>query len=383
MLFRCVETYLLNHIQPRVMPHLKTYIETLNTRRILMAERTEHAPGYESNLIVLLRKILADADIPALLNKKSDLDCYFDILVFTTPRLNSIFDAVTTGLSFYDMAIRRSAVHTEEFFIPVTCQDPVASLPFDQGWDAWQQIRPLRLVDFDSKELTFATYQDQIVFSSSPPTRAVMTIDVVALVMQYVVFLREHDQVLPQPEYLHRYVASSLLQDLQDLWLANVYDMMLTQPTLFLTDPKQCMAAITGDTRYGFIGTELPIALNEVANLIANCQGGSVNPSVLLQSLLLSESNIPTFLNTLIATTSIDDHRQNIWMEALRDIRWINMLLNAFQLQPDFIATKNLHTNLRRDVPIICYQRVWNNCRSLKTSHVIQTMLQDLLMKCK
>ena len=166
MLFRCFETYLLTNVQPRVMPHFKTYIETLNTKRELLTERNINAPGYESNIIVLLRKILADADIPALLRKTSDLDRYLDILIFTTPSLNNIFDAVTTGLTFSDMAIRRTTPRTEEFFIPVSCQDPLALLPFDRGWDYWQKVKPLRLVDIDSSELTFATYQDQIYFSN-------------------------------------------------------------------------------------------------------------------------------------------------------------------------------------------------------------------------
>jgi hypothetical protein len=383
MLFRGIENYLFVNSKPRVMPHLKQYIETLNTRRVLQQDRSDNAPGYESNLVVLLRKILADADIPTLLSKSNDADCYFDILVYTAPGLNAIFDAVTTGLSFYDMAIRRSAVHTEEFFIPVTCQDPPDDLPFDLGWDKWQSVKPLRLVDIDSQELTFATYQDQIVFSSQPPTRAVMTIDVVALVLQYVTFLRTSDQVLPQPEYLHRYVVTPLLQDLQDLWLANIYGMMLSQPTWFITDPKQCLATIAGDTRYGFQGTELPIALREISSAISACQGGVINPSVLVQSLLLSDDNIPTYLETLINTISIEDHRQNFWMETLKDIRWLNILLSAYQLQPDFIGTKNLHTNLRRDVPIVYAMRPWQNCRSTRTSQVIQNILKELLIKSK
>jgi hypothetical protein len=70
-------------------------------------------------------------------------------------------------------------------------------------------------------------------------------------------------------------------------------------------------------------------------------------------------------------------------METLKDIRWLNILLSAYQLQPDFIGTKNLHTNLRRDVPIVYAMRPWQNCRSTRTSQVIQNILKELLIKSK
>ena len=383
MLFRALDTFLLSHVNTRVTPHLDTYIETLNVRRGILTERYETSPGYESNIVVLLRKILADADIPSLLVKSSDLDCYYDTLVYTTPSLNSIFDAVTTGLSFYDMAIRRSEIHTEEFFIPVQCRDPVATLPFDQGWDAWQSVRPLRLVDIDSLELTSATYQDQIVFTKLHPTRAVMTIDVVALVLQYVNFLRSNTQVMDQPEYLHHYVLVSLLKDLDDLWLGNVYTAMLAAPAWSTKNPSENITKqLIGDGFYGYKGTELPTALRELANMITACRNGSVTPAVLVASLPLTSCCVPDFIKQLIATTSTDDRRQTYWMEFLRDYRWLELLYQAYQLQPNFVASKNLYTSLRRDIPLIFNKRFWNNCRNQKVSNFIQTELQELLRRC-
>jgi hypothetical protein len=379
MLFRALDTYLLSHTTARAMPHLANYIETLNVRRELQTERTAAAAGYESNLVRLLRKILADAEIETLLRKAGDLDCYFDVLVYTVPRLNGIFDPVTTGLTFHDMAIRRSAVHTEEFFIPVACQDPVSDLPFDQGWDAWRAVKPLRLVDLDSLELTFATWQDQIVFSKLPPARAVMTIDVAALVLQYIAFLREHDQALAQPEYLHRYVLIHLLQDLEDLWLANVYGKLLARPSWFTDNPQRCIAQIIGDTRYGFPGSELAIALQEVAGLIATCRGGAVTPAVLLQSLRLSDGNIPGFLETLIATTATEDQRQGYWVEYLRDMHWLTLMYDAYQLQPEFVATQNLRRNLKRDIPILMFMHFANNARSPAVRQFIEQDLKTRL----
>lgn len=373
MLFHALDTYLLRHVPARVMPHAGQYVETLNLRRQIIADRFTTGVGYESNLVVLLRKILADADIPALLRKASDLDCYLDVLQYTEPGLSNIFDATTTGLTFRDMAIRRSPTPTVEYLIPVQCADVVASLPLDNGWEAWRSVRPLRLLDVDSLELTFAVHQDQIQYVRDPPSRAIVTIDVVALVLQYVNVLRADASGLSQAGYLHRHVLIHLLGDLEDLWLANLYDALLVDPDRFA---REGTAALVGDGFYGFPGSELPIALKELTTMIGACRGGGLTPATLLASLPLSEGTVPGFVRAMIATTTIGERRQNYWMEYLRDRRWLDLIWRCYRLQPEFVATRNLATSLRRDLPILYAQRFWQACHDRATALAIETDLR-------
>jgi hypothetical protein len=380
MLFRALESYLLGYATARSLPHLSAYIDTLTVRRAIITDRYTNAVGYESNLVVLLRKILADADIPSLLRKESDLACYLDDLIDTTQDLNSIFDAVTTGLSFTNMAIQRNPAHTEEFFIPVQCQDPTRTLPFDAGWEAWQTVKPIRMVDVDSLELTFQTYQDQIVFTTNYPSRAVFTIDVVALVLQYVNFLRVNPPIIDEPEYIHRYVLIFLFQDLQDLWLGNIYDAVIKKPTQRGSYTKLDLNGLLGEQYYGYVGSELPAALRDLQSLVEACRNGAVTPATLVKSLRLSSGDLPSFLQTLLATTSTNQRRQNQWCEYLRDMRWLSILYDAYQLQPDFIATRNLHTALKRDVPLAINTQFWKHCHSAKTRHFIEHDIHERLL---
>lgn len=382
MLFRSLDVYLQNTIQPRTLPHLNNYIETLNVRRLMVTDRFTNAVGYESNFVVLLRKILADANIPKLLKKSSDLDVYLDELVYTYKDLDSIFDAVTTGLTFSDMAIARNPKHTEEFLIPVQCSDPLRSYPLDKGWDAWKSVKPIRLVDIDSLELTFNMYQDQIVFKKDYPTRAVLTIDTTALVLQYLNFLKSDTSGIFQPEYLHKYVLVHLLEDLQDLWLGNVYNQLVTHSDLE-NESQIDINQIMGDHYYGYVGVEFPTAVKELILYIHNVRNGTITPSVFIKSLLVSSGDIISFLKTLLATTSIDDRKQNNWMEYLRDIRWLTLIYNTFDLQPSFVGTKNLHTALRRDLPILYATRIWNNCHDPKIKQFIQTDMQEWMSRIK
>lgn len=380
MLFRAIETYLSTRAPARVMPHLKAYVETLNVSRGLISARYLNAPGDESPLVVLLRKILADADIPSLMRKPTDFACYSEILTYTVSQLNAIFNTVTTGLHFSRIAIRQSSGHTEEFFIPVSCQDPFTDLPFDQGWDAWRNVRPLRMVDNDSQELTFATYQDQIVFSKQPPKRVVFTIDVVALVLQHVAFLRESEQAISEADYFHRYVLVSLLQDLQDLWLANIYAALLENPTRFTSNTRLFINQVTGDTCYGYPGSELTLALRELSGTIDTCQRGLVSPTTLVQSLVLSGGSLTTYLQRLVDTTTVNDQRQYYWVEYLRDIRWLTILYYAYQLQPTSAPAHNLRVNLSRDIPILVGTRFWNSARSETVREAIEQDVRDRLV---
>lgn len=377
MLFRSLSTYIQNSTQIRVLPHLNNYINTLNIRRGIITERYTNTVGYESNFIVLLRKILADANIQKLIKKSSDLDIYLDDLSYTHNDLDSIFDPVTTGLTFSDMLIaKHPGPKTEEFLIPVQCTDPFKSLPFDQGWNAWRSIKPIRLVDIDSLELTFNTYQDQIIFKKDYPTRAVITIDTTALVLQYINFLKSDTSGIFQPEYLHRYVLIYLLEDLQDIWLGNIYNKLVTDSDIDKNNNIN-INEMMGDHYYGYVGTEFPTAVKELISYIKSVKNGTILASVFIKSLATSDTDVVSYLKNLLDTTSIDDRRQDQWMEYLRDIRWLTLFYNVFQLQPNFVETKNLKTSLRRDIPILFSMRIWSNVKDDKLSSFIKADLEN------
>ncbi len=373
LLFRALSTYLLQNTPARTLSHLEHYIATLNTHRQLITERYLDAVGYESPIVVLLRKILADAEIDKLLQRATDFDCYMDQLYTTTPDLDAIFDAAETGAGFTELVIARNPKHTQEFLIPAHCQDPLSQLPMDQGWEAWQQVKPLRLVDIDSDELSFQTYQDMIVFRTDYPTRAVFTLDTTALVLQYVNFLRGHDpEVIYQPEYLHRYVLVHLLKDLEDLWLGTVYGRLIGGDPGSGPDPRLDRIRLLGDRYYGYVGAEFPIAMREIATAVRTCARGGLTPAMLLAGLNLSDNYVPDFLRTLLATAMLPEQRQYHWMEYLRDIRWLSLMHSTYALQPNFIASKNLQTTLRRDVPLLLITKPWQNCRSAKLAQWLE-----------
>lgn len=380
MLFRSLDSYLSPSVNARVLPHLNNYIDTLNVRRGMVAERFLNAFGNESKFIALLRKILADADISRLMKEASDLDVYMNVLQYTKKDLDAIYDPNATGISHTRLLVARNQNNTQEILVPVSSVDPLTDLPMNQGWSEWQKYKPVRIVDHDSQELSLNLYQDQIIFKQDYPTRIVITIDVVALVLQYINFVKQDTLGTYQVEYLHKNVIVHLLSDLQNIWLGNTYHKLVTTQdldSLNHIDINQIMQ----DHWYGYVGVEFPTAVKEIVSYIQNVKDGSVKPDVFIKSLRMSNSCVVTYLQVLLETTYIDTLRQYDWMEYLRDRRWLALMYDTFDLVPDFVGTKTIKTSLRRDVPILAATRFWNNCHDLKTRQFIQDDIQHWIEK--
>ena len=380
MLFESLNKFIDVNTPGRVLVKLKNYIDTLNTKRELMNSRYSNEQGYESNAVRLLRKILADADINILLRKNNDLDSYADILQYTVQDLNNIFDTNATGLMYKDVFVRKTPTSCEEIIIPVSTDDPFRLLPFNKGWSAWKYVKPVRLVDINSNELTFNTYQDQIVFKSDYPSRAIFTIDVVALVLQYVNYVKTFNENISVPVYIHQHVLTSILEDLENMWLRNRYLTMLdtAHDKLSRIDINTLMT----DSMYGSVGLELPQAMEELHGMLRSAINGSITPLVVLSSLLMSTTNIPKYLSSLLANTIIPELRQYTWVEYLRDATWLDLLMKVYGLNPNFLQSKNFSIALNRDIPIyLSNNKISRYCHSANIRQFIETDIQNRLNK--
>lgn len=365
----------------KILPKLNNYIDTVNTRRNIIISRHTKAPGFESQGIRLLRKILADAYIDILLQKPDDYSRYIDVVRNIRDDLEDIFDPNSTGIQHRGVFVHQS-MGCEEFIFPIQRADLMGQLPMDQGWDAWSSVRAVRLLDADTQELSLHFTHDQLVFQKHYPTRAVIGIDVETLVLQYVHYCLEHPEIrrLPVPVYLHRYVMIGLLEDLQVLWLRNRYHDVLTNP-IYARSTRIDVNEHIYDNLYGYIGTQYPAAMQEVFSLFKTCKRGSVTPEVVLSSLRTLTYDIASYLKDLNTTAQVDDGRQTLWYEYLRDIRWVEFILDLYLLQPGFAQTINLIRLLKRDLPLAMNMRFWQNCKSAKVRAFIEADMTRLVQR--
>lgn len=376
MLFRAIDTYL-PYASEKFLPRLHKYIKTINTRRKLVAERYAESEGLESNSIQLFKQIIGDSDIDSLIKMTNDSDRYINTLQYTAEGLDNLFDQTATGKTYGNMFVKYPAHKCREYLVPIRRLDYLSELPLEQDWVFWQDVRSVRLLDIDSYELSFNTYTDQIIFKYDLPSRAVIGIDTITMVLQYVKYcltFNNTEEKLPLQLYLHRYILSGILNDLENLWLRNLYLNFVSTGNFSEKDN-----IVSDNTFYGFIGSEYDQAILEIRNLFRNCANNNITAPVVLSSLYLSDKSVVSYLKDILNRATINNSRQYHWLEFLRDLNWLKLIYKTYQLQNNTVYFKNLTKALRRDLPILMNSRFWNNCHDNDTRDFIETEMSTLI----
>lgn len=365
MLDRSLSAYF-STATPIYMGKLHGYVSTLTTRRIQIASRYEGIPGSESLGVVVLRHIIAFALSSGVMNYDNDYDRYTKIVMHIQNDLDRLIDPVTTGVIRDSVFIAKSTQRCTEILIPVQTSNYMKNLPFGKRWTDWAEARAVRLIDTDSRELTFNTYRDQIQFKQDPPSRAVFTVDTAALVLQYAKFLDVNGGTspIPIPEYLHKYVLNNgLLQDLQDIWLRSRYLHVLKHPTPEVVRRQDITESIHHNI-YGYIGVQYTAAMEDVLRIANRCQSGQAIPATIVASLPLSDMYVPEYFRNLQEATGVSDVRQNMWVEYLRDLAWLELAYYAHRLNPNLVHYDNFIRQLKRDLPLLMNTRFWSTIQN-------------------
>ncbi|CAM6000871.1 unnamed protein product [Sphagnum balticum] len=358
-LFRGMDTYLPT-VSPKILPKLSSYVRFLNFRRGLVLNRYDASWGANSKAVNTLSYIINNVDIDKLLSMRDDLDRYFNYLVPIQDVLNGMFDTVATGITYLNTFIHYGGSRCAEYLIPISCDNYLSDLPMDEKWESWQDIRAVRLFDVDSNELTFHTYKDQILFKHDHPSRVVIGIDVIALVLQYVKYLqsRPDDDQTTLARYVHQYVLRGLLQDLEDLWLRNRY-ISIIKGTMTRPD-KNASLHENDNNLYGYIGPEYAGAMEEVIRQVENCKNGTVSPAMLLSSLRLSDYDVTYYIRNILAKNEAVNVRQYFYLTYLKDIKWLDLVFSVYSLNTSGVVYRNFVNSLRRDFPVMTSTRFWN-----------------------
>jgi hypothetical protein len=364
---------------PIFMGKLTGYVSTLNTRRDILEKRFAALTGYESQGVVILRHILGQADIPALLTYDSDISRYAYGVAPILNDLERIIDPVTTGIVRKDLFIRNTSHTTLEVLVPVTRADPLRSLPMDAGWDAWATVRTVRLLSMDSAELTFHAYQDQIHLRHDMPSVVVIAIDIAALCLQYAAYRRTHPEAEDSVQaYLHQYVLmNGFLEDLQNLWLRDRY-LRMVQGDLTPEMSKPELHQHIRNNVYGYIGSQYPAAMEEVYALVQRIQNGVTPAGHLLASLPMAQGTVTQYVTAAQRDLELEDLRQNLWVMLLRDLPWIQLAYQAYQLNPRFTQFVSLQRQVIRDLKLVMNMRPWSNVHNTKVRQHVESQFYTL-----
>ena len=319
-------------------------VDRLDVQRAAAMSRHVGGVGLESRGVLLLKQILAIADPASLMMLDGDFARASAILNIERI-LTHQFDVVDTGTSHRNTFVASSTC--VELLVPVRLDDCFRTLPFDSKWEAWSEIRPLRILDHNSKELTFRLLDNKINFQKKDPDYCVIGIDVMALVMQYMHYAQAFGSA-PEDisDYIHNYVLVPLHEDLETIWLRHLY-----YDTLSNRLPVS--SGNSGDLYHG-IPTDVGQAVDSLLAQIPAIEAGTITPDVVLSALpVVNQRSVAGYLHYLEEQCTIPERRQYWVYHYLTMMPWFKLIVLTYRLNRDYVQTTNLQIVLRRDLDIL------------------------------
>jgi len=355
------------------------YLLTISVKKDELMVRHEMADGYEHEGIGLLKHILSVVDIDYLKRINNDYERYTFYLKNIHKDLSNIFDTVATNKTYKNTFIQRKGFGTTEYIIPTERMNYIKDLPMGEEWDQWIDIKPIRLLDHNSNEYTLNVLQDRVSFKALQPSYAIISIDPIALAFMYYKFLDAHDFSSPMSTqvFLHRYVISKFMDDLQDIWLRNQF------LSLFDIENEQEISKLNINTivfnnMYGFVGHQYKDAMISIYRVMDDVRQRKRRPETLIKSLILSRSSISDYMSDIYTKAHIPPLRQYMWQVYLKDMRWVEFILKTYMLQPDYVNTRNMIKKLRIETEKLVRTRFWTNIRHILTRNIVEEHFNEM-----
>lgn len=140
--------------------------------------------------------------------------------------LSSHFDPIVNLKNSCNTFVSSTSKIVPEYYLNVACSRPFTYLPMDQPWKNWEGLKAVRLLYHDSRELCTDLLGMQIVFKKHQPTYLLASIDLPALIMQYIKFMEYNKEIGSDADYrmfIRYHIIEPWHDDLIKIWLFNVF----------------------------------------------------------------------------------------------------------------------------------------------------------------
>lgn len=365
---------------PKILIRLQSYIRTLDTQLQRYKTQFDQAPGAETKSVELLERLICTSDINTLLTMPDMFYQYTNGIFPILEELTGMFDPLSNAGHVTDFIITPRG-HPKEYLVPVSSESIFNDYPFDQDWSLWQSVRPLHILYMDTNELTFQAYDDRLHFLHEPPPLTIFSLDVSAMILMYLSYLKAHDitefgddEKLELPKWIHRHVIfPTLLEESVTWWtLAQYKKCILEASPVIGTFQDYAWVSAT----YGRVGSEYPQAIDDIDSLITQAQRGTTTVEQSLASLILpNHSTLVERYHMLKRYCQVSELTQYRWISYLRDKLYLDLTLALALMFPDFPQTSQLMNYTQREISLFKMSHPWNRIQDTTLSDTITDAL--------
>ena len=173
-------------------------------------------------------RILINIPVDKFLTDSDDYSRFSNIDDSLTRQLSFFFDPIANSRNYCNTIVKSTNRIVPEYYLNVECSKPFTYLPMDKSWKHWERLKSVRLLYHDSRELVTDLLGMQVMFKKHQPTHLVVSIDLPAMIMQYVKYIEHHRQMGNHGADYRMFIKYHIIEpwhdDLIKIWLFNVLE---------------------------------------------------------------------------------------------------------------------------------------------------------------
>ncbi len=272
---------------PRILPRYHKFLMSVYTRTEMMKDRFIKSDIGTSPSLTFIKYMLLQLSEPRYI-KDDILDLYLEYIGSEAAMVSRKFDSTQSGVATQKNVFIKGD-KTKEFMIPTNGIIGSEVSILDE-WDKWESIQPIKLLAHDSRELYVDFYGSQLEFKKDQPTFAVIGIDCKALLMKYIIYLREFNIDIDNPhidDFIIKHILPFIYDDFTDVWITNTLVQVLEDSPI---DTKLISNVLST--------SELTNGLAEVTDLVNKYKNGNIEIGDILKSFFYFDNTLDSLIET-------------------------------------------------------------------------------------
>lgn len=376
------------HLRPAgvwSVPHLTRWVGDLTVVRDRIAARNAGSAIHTSLFSRRLEHLLSQIDFDWL----CDLPLQERYVKGIMEQRDGLMDILTSSQS-KALILRDGLFHqmrkpAAELVVPTWPVDPITRYPKDETWDQWRNIRPLRIIASDADVLSFNIVQNRITYPEPAQSFVVIAVDIVALALQASVWknaFRTHSGDMSDPngwrDYLQNWVIGpTLLTDVQSSWLIQFYAKAIQAMATGQTyDREAFIGQIYDRQKLSWFGASFSRALDDLDIAIGLVKKAALSPARLFCSLPTGDGSVSSVWKDWRDASAITPLQHLWWTILLRDLPYLELLVDTFRLSPRVPDVITSVRQTRRDARMFIDARIWSTVPDIKTRLMVQQRLE-------
>ena len=302
----------------------------------------------ETNGVRKLKSILALAEPKWMANRYNDFYIYTTQIPTILSDCKTIFSVAHGGKTYTNMFSFSSVAPVKEYITLPVDNDSLKSLPLGSDYNYWSDVHPLTLWWHTSLEQTFDLFSTgNLRFHNSPPKLVFWMLDIPALILKAVQFFKAGGVDI---NLYIKDVISNVTYNAEYHWYFKLQKEAVKIALKEKTVEDVLKEYTREETNYSYTGPLLKDALLELVDTYELVTKGNFRPMGMFSMFFYKPAITFSLMDPIFNLSlkyNLSHFHQYKCMLILRDIPYVDYIVDVYRLKPDGINTLNFKKKLK------------------------------------